>query len=211
MTRNGIPTRNGSPEEPNYQETTSEEKEHSHHITTTPITEPVTSLPVLRRSNRLVANDHKQMNEHKQIAPNITKEDSDEEEESGGNHDEDEEVGKQKWAIDGIKSTQLRVGEDGRTRKYYEVQWEGCPDSENTYELGKDIVDTATTRKWKKLADKGRAADRQSSKNRDQINSVYAVRNKTGLMEAPLAHKPELRRSTYCGRTCSTRYRVPRK
>ena len=90
-----------------------------------------------------------------QITPNTTREES-EEEKDGGKHNEDEAIEGTQYEIDGIKSRLLRE-ENGRKNYYYEVQWRGCPDSENTYELGKDIVDTPTTRKWKKLADKGRA------------------------------------------------------
>ena len=125
--------------------------------------------------------------------PNITEEEKEEEEDSG-KHSEDEEIGSNQYEIDGIKSRQLRW-ENGRKHYYYEVQWRGCPDTENTFERAKDIVDTATTRRWKKMADKGQPVDRQSSMNRSQINSVYAVRNKTGLMEAPLAHNSTLCRS----------------
>ncbi|MFN9999922.1 MAG: hypothetical protein ACK559_02225 [bacterium] len=58
---------------------------------------------------------------------------------------------------------------------YYEVQWEGYPESENTWQRANEFKRTSTIRKWMKLADKGRPAARQSSMNRDQCNAIYAV------------------------------------
>ena len=80
------------------------------------------------------------------------------------------------------------MGPDGVKRREYEVQWENYPNSQNTWKFPRELPANSTMKNWMRLAKDGHSAGREASKNREQVNSVYAVLGRTSTMKLPLSH-----------------------
>ena len=52
----------------------------------------------------------------------------------------------------------------------------------------RELPANSTMKRWMRLAKDGHSAGREASKNREQVNSVYAVLGKTSTMKLPLSH-----------------------
>ena len=93
-----------------------------------------------------------------------------------------------KYAIEGIRSARKVMGPDKVIRWEYEVEWEDCPSSQNTWMYPRELPTNSTMQRWMRLAKSGQSAGREASANRAQVNSVYAILGKTSTMKLPLAH-----------------------
>ena len=89
-----------------------------------------------------------------------------------------------RFIVRGVKSAEIRLDvATGKNKYWYETEWEGHPESANTWQLACDFDNNQETKAMLRAARDGRDASSVAAKALEQPNQIYAIhRNSRGYM-----------------------------
>jgi hypothetical protein len=90
--------------------------------------------------------------------------------------------------VRGVKSAVVRLDvETGRNKYWYETQWEGYGEEDNTWQLACDFDSNPTTKAMLRTAREGKDASSFAAKTLEQPNQVFSIaRAARGYMAKPI-------------------------